>query len=179
MRRIYLAGIENSGSEHWQAIWHGQSPGGLWIEHSDWNVAPAEVWLVEMRRQLAELEEPSLFVAHSLGCLLLAEYLARHGPAGVLGAFLVAVPDVRAPSFPTVATGFRLGAECAMPVPSMVVASDNDPYGSLEHARRVATHWGSRLEEIGQAGHINADSGLGAWPDGAALLEKFLVSLRR
>jgi predicted alpha/beta hydrolase family esterase len=35
----------------------------------------------------------------------------------------------------------------------------------------VAESWGSRLVNIGKAGHINAASGLGEWTEGHRLLE--------
>ena len=50
------------------------------------------------------------------------------------------------------------------------MASDNDPYCRLERARLFAEHWGSRLVVVPGAGHINADSGLGDWPQGLKLL---------
>ena len=37
-------------------------------------------------------------------------------------------------------------------------------------AARLATHWGATLYNIGPHGHINAESGLGDWPQGRALL---------
>jgi predicted alpha/beta hydrolase family esterase len=60
--------------------------------------------------------------------------------------------------------------ERRLPFPSIVVASADDPYGAPAHARRCARVWGSRLVEIGAAGHINSASGHGAWPEGLELL---------
>ena len=56
---------------------------------------------------------------------------------------------------------------------SLVVASRNDSFGSLAHARDCATAWGSELVDIGQAGHINAESGHGEWHEGYALFQQF------
>ena len=58
-----------------------------------------------------------------------------------------------------------------LPFPSIVVASRDDPYVSLEQARSYATAWGSRWVDVGAAGHINSASNLGTWPAGYALLE--------
>ena len=58
--------------------------------------------------------------------------------------------------------------------PSLVVASSDDPYSSLEHAHAAATRWGSRWHNLGPCGHINGDSGLGDWPQGRALLDSLL-----
>ena len=65
--------------------------------------------------------------------------------------------------------GFALGP---LPFPSMVVASRDDSWGSLGHSERLATFWGSKFVDAGEAGHINADSGLGAWEDGRRYLSR-------
>ena len=36
----------------------------------------------------------------------------------------------------------------------------------------LAAAWGSRLVDVGQQGHVNADAGLGPWPLGEQLLEE-------
>jgi predicted alpha/beta hydrolase family esterase len=59
-----------------------------------------------------------------------------------------------------------------LPFPSIVVASTDDPYGSVEFAQSCAQAWGSRFVDAGARGHINADSGLGDWPEGYALLRQ-------
>jgi predicted alpha/beta hydrolase family esterase len=59
-----------------------------------------------------------------------------------------------------------------MPFESLVVASTNDPFGSLEAQANLAAAWGAELQSIGARGHINADSGLGNWPQGRNWLEK-------
>jgi predicted alpha/beta hydrolase family esterase len=86
----------------------------------------------------------------------------------------VAVPDPQSASFPATARGF-------VPVPmepfafrTLVVASANDSFGSLAHAKQCAIAWGSSFVDIGHAGHINADSGHGEWEEGYALLQQFL-----
>jgi predicted alpha/beta hydrolase family esterase len=56
-----------------------------------------------------------------------------------------------------------------------VVASANDPLGSLAHAKHCAIAWGSTFVDIGLAGHINADSGHGEWCEGYALLQQFMA----
>jgi predicted alpha/beta hydrolase family esterase len=58
-----------------------------------------------------------------------------------------------------------------LPFRSVVVASQNDEYVSLEQARSYADAWGSRFINVGDAGHINSASNLGAWPVGYALVD--------
>ncbi|WP_455774498.1 RBBP9/YdeN family alpha/beta hydrolase, partial [Burkholderia stabilis] len=65
-----------------------------------------------------------------------------------------------------------------LPFPTCVVASSDDPYGSIAFARGCARAWGSAFHDIGPRGHINADSGLGDWPAARDWLDA-LVRQRR
>jgi predicted alpha/beta hydrolase family esterase len=59
-----------------------------------------------------------------------------------------------------------------LPFPSVLVASENDSHLEWERAQWFARHWGSRLVNLGRAGHINVESGFGPWPEGEALLRE-------
>jgi predicted alpha/beta hydrolase family esterase len=96
----------------------------------------------------------------------------------IAGAFLVAPSDVEAPSYPIDAGGFRPIPMQPLPFPSMVVASTNDDYAHIDRSRAFAQAWGSKLVEIGDAGHINADTGFGPWPEGQRMLEDFCSTLQ-
>ena len=56
-------------------------------------------------------------------------------------------------------------------------ASADDPFVKIERARAIAQAWGSRLEEIGNAGHVNGDAGFGPWPEGSMAFAQFLSKL--
>ena len=58
--------------------------------------------------------------------------------------------------------------------PVVLVGSRNDPYCSFERAQGLANAWGARFVDLGDSGHINAESGLADWPHGQALLQTFL-----
>ena len=61
-----------------------------------------------------------------------------------------------------------------LPFQSVLVGSRNDPYCSFERAQAFALAWGARFVDLGEAGHINAESGLGDWPAGHAVLAELL-----
>jgi predicted alpha/beta hydrolase family esterase len=117
-----------------------------------------------------------VLASHSLGCCLVAYWAVRYG-GGVRGAFLVAPTDVEQPSYPIDPGPFSPMPRVRLPFPSIVVASANDEYISLARAQEFASAWGSRLVNIGDAGHINGASGYGPWPEGLAMLESFALSL--
>jgi len=70
--------------------------------------------------------------------------------------------------------GFGPTPRAQLPFPSIVVASRNDPYIFFERAHSIGKNWGSSFVDAGFCGHINADSGLGEWRFGQALLDKLI-----
>jgi hypothetical protein len=167
---LIVPGIGNSGPQHWQSLWQAAHPSVRRVAQRDWNRPQCREWLEPLERAVAAAGPGAVLAAHSLGCLLVAHWAARTGRP-VRGALLVAVPDPDGPSFPKETQGFAPLPLAPLPFASIVVASSDDPYGSVGHARHRAQAWGSRLVEIGPAGHINAASGLGDWPEGFALLQ--------
>lgn len=171
---LIVPGIGNSGDEHWQSYWQRERADVTRIAPTSWDEPECDDWVAAIERAVAASGPQTLIVAHSLGCLAVAHWAARHGGetrAGVAGALLVAVPDPGGPAFPAAARGFASLPEQRLPFPSLIVASDDDPYARMAHAERYAAAWGSRLHRIGKLGHINAASGLGDWPAGWQLLE--------
>jgi predicted alpha/beta hydrolase family esterase len=61
-----------------------------------------------------------------------------------------------------------------LPFKSILVASHDDLNCSFERAKGFAEAWGASLVDVGKAGHVNADSGLGDWPQGRALLDELI-----
>ena len=88
----------------------------------------------------------------------------------VAGALLVAPADVERADAPGLSARLRADPRTSLPFQSVVVASDNDPYCRLERARLFAGTLGQPPGGRARRGHINADSGLGDWPQGLKLL---------
>jgi len=82
----------------------------------------------------------------------------------------VAPSDTEAPSYPEGTVGFSPMPLERLPFASTVVASNDDPYVAPERAAFFARCWGSRFVNVGPAGHLNSQSGLGDWPAGLDLL---------
>jgi predicted alpha/beta hydrolase family esterase len=172
---LIVPGIGNSGPQHWQTLWEQRHPRWRRVQQRDWDRPVRDEWLQGLDSAMAEAPTPSVLVAHSMGCLLVAHW-AQRSFVPVRAALLVAVPDPDGPFFPPAAQGFQPVPPMKLRFPSLVVASTDDPFGSVAYARRCATDWGSAFVDVGAAGHINVDSGLGDWPAGLALLERLLKS---
>lgn len=168
---LLVPGINNSGPSHWQSLWEQEHPSFRRIRVRDWDRPVCAEWIEAIDDAVRAADGPLVIVAHSLGCLPLAEWAARAATDVVRGAMFVAIPDPAGPRFPAEATGFGGPPLQRLRFPSIVVSSEDDPFGTPEHARRNATAWGSRFVNVGAAGHINAGSGLGAWEAGLQLLQ--------
>jgi predicted alpha/beta hydrolase family esterase len=171
-RKIILPGIGGSGEAHWQTRWERADRSFQRFQPGNWDHPELEDWIAALDQAVAAQAEPPLLVAHSLACLLVAHWAARGGPA-VRGALLVALPDPDGPAFPAEAASFREPPGAPLPFPALVIASTDDPYGSIGHAQQRAAAWRAGLVVPGALGHINGASGLGDWPLGLMLLEGF------
>ncbi|QWT45241.1 RBBP9/YdeN family alpha/beta hydrolase [Azospira inquinata] len=167
---LILPGYQGSGPSHWQSRWQALHPEFLRVEQADWAHPDYRTWRDRLEAAVAALPQPPILVAHSLGCLLTA-FWAGETRLPVKGALLVAPPNSTRPDFPPDISGFGAPPRQPLPFPTVVVASSDDPYGSLDYAADCAAAWGARFVAVGPRGHINADSGLGDWPEGYALLE--------
>jgi len=167
---IILPGSGGSGPAHWQSRWESADPAMRRFRPSSWDLPDFTDWLAALEAAVIAAPEPPVLVAHSLSCLLIAHW-QRISQRPVKAALLVAVPDPSSAVFPEYGMAFARIPGGRLRFASLVVTSTDDPYGSAEYAQARATQWGSRLAVIGPFGHINAESGLGNWPEGLALLE--------
>lgn len=174
VRVLSLPGWQGSGSGHWQTRWE-QARGHRRVEQHDWQVPLRGDWMARLEEVLLSEEAPALLVAHSLGCQLVAAWAAHSRQVGrVRAALLVAPPDTERADMPPQLRAWRPIPRGRLPFRATLVASADDPYCAAERAAEMARRWGAAFVLTGPRGHLNADSGLGDWPDGLALLDDLL-----
>ncbi len=166
-----LPGFGNSGEEHWQSLWECKYPHFKRVNQRDWEHPLCDEWVHALDLSLHTCTSSSILVAHSLACLVVAHWASKPH-CKIQGALLVAPPDAKSDAFPKSALGFETTPLLPFDFPSIVVASTNDEYVSIEYAENLAKAWGSEFVNIGDKGHINTQSALGFWDEGFALLEK-------
>ena len=163
---LLIPGIHNSGPRHWQSLWQAQHAGVSRVEQADWDRPVCSAWVQALDDAVARAAEPPILVAHSLGCLVAAHWAARHARP-VHALLLVAVPDPSGPEFPGAAHGFAPLPDSLPPTqPRVLMSSSSDPYSTPAFSARCAAAWHAEHVALGALGHINADSGLGAWQQG-------------
>ena len=64
-----------------------------------------------------------------------------------------------------------------LPFPSLLIASRDDPHATYEEMETMALDWGAQIIDAGAAGHIDAQSGHGPWPEGLMRFAAFLARL--
>lgn len=169
---LILPGWQSSGPGHWQSRWEALY-NDVRVEQHDWMRPLRGDWISRLEDVLLSKTGPSILVCHSLGCILTAAWAGHSRNTHLVkGALLVAPGDpeteIGQSNFPS----FGPVPMQRLPFPSIVVSSRDDPFTSFERSRSFAQAWGSEFIDYGARGHINADSGLGDWPEGRALLAR-------
>lgn len=171
---LTVPGLLGSGHDHWQTRWERERADTHRIELGEWDNPNRTVWMSRIDQAVTAARGPVVLVSHSLGCQAVTWWANALGPSGassVLGALLVAPPATeRAALDPRIAR-FGNDPRRALPFVSLLVASEDDPYATLAESQALARKWGAGLVDMGLAGHINARSGLGSWPQGQAVAE--------
>jgi predicted alpha/beta hydrolase family esterase len=173
---LIIPGLGGSGPDHWQTRWEAGRHDCERVDLGSLDSPARNQWVSGIERAVRGTGMPIVLVAHSLGCHAVAwwaELMVGSGVDGpVVGALLVAPPDVDRGDVHPLLSRFSPSPRGVLPFPSIVVASSNDPFASLARSREMAGNWMSEFVDIGAAGHINADSNLGDWREGQALLER-------
>ena len=179
MTFVIIPGLDGSDEHHWQSRWEADwLPSAVRIEPSSWTTPDLADWSQAITMAVAQAISPVTFITHSLGCHALAHWLTSAPTLPVRGAFMVAPPDPLASTFPVdrIPTFARLSA-APLGLPAVLIASDDDPYCTIDAAARLAAGWSVPLVTEPGLGHVNSDSNLGLWPEGQRLLTSFLAGL--
>ena len=171
-----IPGLYNSGPQHWQTHWEYEY-GFTRIHQQNWEEPVCSDWIKTIDDTIIQCPiEQVILIGHSLACCTIVKWASRYQRI-IKGALLVGPSDTEAPGYPPGTTGFTPMPLNKLPFPSIIIASSNDEYVSLERATFFADHWGSKLVNIGPLGHINSASDLGNWPGGYQQLNKLMAPI--
>lgn len=175
MDSIYLTvpGITNSSENHWQSRWEREYPEKFKrIEQDEWDTPNVGEWVERIESVVRDNEiENTILIAHSLGCIAVAHW-SKYFATKIKGAMLVAPSDCEAETYTFESTGFEPIPLVPLAFPSIVVASTDDQYATLNRSKLFADAWKSELINVGAKGHINPGSGFGAWDEGLEILKR-------
>jgi predicted alpha/beta hydrolase family esterase len=158
-RLVTVPGLHGSEGAHWQTWLERQYARSARVVQDDWDAPHLDTWANAVRAVLANERGPVVIAAHSFGCLATAHALSKGGVgADVAGVLFVAPASPDKFRFAGAFEARRLD------VPSILVASETDPWMPFDRARQFAHDVGSAFVNLGDAGHINTAAGFGPWP---------------
>jgi len=180
---LIVPGYKGSGAAHWQTWLEASLPDARRVRGIDWDSPVLPEWTAAIHREIDTADGKVWIVAHSFGCLASAVVVSERAEK-VAGVIFVAPADperfspsgVRQralDSFSEASITSLVPHGSLDTVNNIVVASENDPWLALNQACLWARRWGSKLVNIGPAGHINTESGFGPWPWVMDLLSGF------
>ncbi|WP_439535559.1 RBBP9/YdeN family alpha/beta hydrolase [Methyloversatilis sp.] len=165
---LVVPGLNGSGPAHWQS-WIEALIGAQRVEQDDWTRPDIDLWSARVEQAIVAQARPVWLVAHSFGCLASMVAASRQADR-IAGALLVA---------PASPDKFGITAripDTPFPFPTVLAASRNDPWMTFMSAMHWADRWGARLVDLGEAGHVNTESGHGPWPAGLELFSQLQAS---
>ena len=167
---LLLPGWQDAGPVHWQSHWE-RLHGFRRVQQHDWWWPRRGDWMMQLEDALGADGPPAVLVAHGLACHLVAAW-AGHSQhtQRVAAALLVAPLDIERADMPPQVLAWAPAQRRRLPFASTAVLSADDPFCTAQRSRTMAADWGSEVVDLGRAGHIDADSGLGDWLAGLALL---------
>jgi uncharacterized protein len=179
---LCIAGHLGPGIDHWQRRLVAKLSTAELVEQTDWVHGSLKIAVDTLVAAVAASTKPVVFVAHSVGASLVAHSVAALQAQGVVervkGAYFVVPPSEGSLSlFRGLDPKFIEVPRDPLPFPSLLVATSNDPFSTMEESASLASAWGSHLVEAGEAGHIDHNSGHGPWPEGMMRFAGFLSKL--
>lgn len=168
---LIVPGLGNSGPEHWQTYFENSADNFYRIEQQVWDQPTCTDWIETINKKVSEFDLNSVvLIGHSLGCCTISHWAAKYKKQ-IKGALLVAPSDLEAPQYTFPAFGFTPISLTKINFKTIVVASQNDEWVSIERATFFAENWGSEFINLGNAGHINVASGHTNWNEGMEILK--------
>lgn len=169
-RILLLPGWQNSGPGHWQTRWESVY-GDRRVDQHEWMRPLRGDWSIRLEEEVLAAPGQVVLAAHSLGCILTAAWAAHsRNTLKVRGALLVAPGDLERDDLRQLIPGWAPIVRQPLPFPAVLIAANDDPYCEASRSKQLAADWGARFIDAGTGGHLNAESGLGDWPEGRQLL---------
>lgn len=165
-----VPGLGGSGANHWQTYFEKTRANFQRIEQRNWDAPDINEWAENIEKAISAYDPQTvILVGHSLGCLTIATWAIRYNKK-IKGALLVAPPDIELLRERVDIILLDAISTSKINFHTILVASTNDPWATIERAESYADNWGSKFIDVGAAGHINDLSGHGEWEQGLEIL---------
>jgi len=158
---LFVPGHAHGGASDWMRDWERRYAHGERLDLGMWDQPHRNTWVNRLNLAVHHADRPVVLVAHDIGCLAVAWWAEYERPerGAVIGALLVAPPDVDRPGADPRLAPFGACPRQELPFPSFVVADAGAPQAKLVTTTQLASDWGSSftLDDVGrrswEAGH--------------------------
>jgi hypothetical protein len=134
-------------------------------------VPECTAWAGTLERTILQAPQPVVVLAHSIGCMATIFAMTK---APIAAAVLVAPADAERSGAPGALHTFTPIPMKPLVSPALLIASDSDPYCTIDRAQAFAQAWKADVEIVTGGGHVNADAGFGPWPEGWLMVGDWL-----
>lgn len=154
-RLLIVPGLHDSPGDHWQSWLQRRHRDAVRVRQRHWDQPDLDEWAAGIARAIEGVRSrgPFVAVAHSFGVLALLRHLVVQPQGPIAAALLVAPAD---PDWFGVG---HLLPPSALRMPATLVLSRTDPWLSLSAGWALARRWQLPVVDLGNAGHINVESG--------------------
>lgn len=174
---LLLADLDCEGAGYWQNHWVASRIDCRTVDLGHARRPDRNSLVSRLDHALRGIDAPLILVGHGLGALTIAAWaglMSSESEIAVAGALLVAPSDAVADSADSRLQGFAPLPATVFSFPALVIASEDDPNVSPDRAFDMARRWGAGFARFGACGHFAPDDGIGWWPEGEALLDRFI-----
>ncbi|WP_221796372.1 RBBP9/YdeN family alpha/beta hydrolase [Aquisediminimonas sediminicola] len=180
---LFVPGLRDHVEDHWQTHAACDFPGSVTVEPLRIDGLSRAARIDALDEAIRAIDGDVILVAHSAGCLMVAHWAATRAVDMLLkkvrAALLVTPADVERPlpeGYPKMAdldaNGWLPIPRAALPFPTTVVASRNDPLAEYGRVKELAHNWCARLIDAGEVGHLNPAAGFGPWQKANDLIKQ-------
>ncbi|MDB2562291.1 alpha/beta hydrolase [Sulfurimonas sp.] len=161
---LLLHGWGGSDSPHWQSWLASELAKDYgtvsFLQFSNFDFPDLQTWKNELKNEL-ESFQPDIVVCHSLANTLWFHLIGEIQEVQKL--YLVAPPSFTC-KVEEIKEFFPLSLpQITSAKESLLIASTNDPYMTLNEAKKLQKSLNIPMKVLEDAGHINTDSGYGEW----------------
>lgn len=168
---IIVPGVGGSSESHWQT-WLEQRLSHTKRVMQQWDQPILNEWIQQWLNAVNMVPRKKLqIIAHSFGCLTSIAALAQNPKLQSRIEKLILVAPANPARFSQYGFAtrgynyfFDYFKSLQITVPTVMFISENDPWLSFNDATYFAQKWQVPYVNLGQVGHINVESGFGAFP---------------
>lgn len=174
---LLLPDLDCGGPAYWQRRWADTRFDCRTVDLGRTHCPDRNTMVTRLDQALRGADAPVVLVGHGVGALTVAAWaglMSCESEVAVVGALLIAPGDPAAAGADPRLRTFAPLPSTVFSFPALVVASENDPAIAPDRAFSLARQWGAGFARFGACGHFTAADGLGWWPEGEELLDRFI-----